>query len=162
FLPGDVIRDGLLRRLWPLCGAFYKVVNFHGRFAAGVRLFDIDDRIVAVPERYRAIGRNQVVVGFLLVLYPDNGLRHHLLLLLGLYLWLVLLCRLLEMLVGLRELGQLVSCRWLIGRLIRVLLVSYGFYRPLLQQLLTASQLLPQLSYSVSPMMHNTWPASAG
>src|SRR5699024_3853288 len=124
---------GLLRRLWTLCGAFYKVVNFHGRFAAGVCLFEIDSWIVAVPERYRTIWRDQIVVGFLLVLYPDNGLPRHLLLLRGLHLGHDLLCRLLERLVGLPELGQLVRDRGLIGGLIRVLIVRHGFYRPFRQ-----------------------------
>ena len=44
-----------------------------------------------------------------------------------------LLCRLLERLVGLPELGQLVRYRGLIGGLIRVLIVRYGFYRPFRQ-----------------------------
>ena len=44
-----------------------------------------------------------------------------------------LLCRLLERLVGLPELGQLVRYRGLIGGLIRVLIVRHGFYRPFRQ-----------------------------
>src|SRR5699024_10590823 len=75
-LPSDILCGGLWRGLWALCGALYKVVNFHGRFAAGVRLFEINNRAVAVPECCGTIWRDQIVVGFLLVLYPDNGLPH--------------------------------------------------------------------------------------